>query len=316
MGKKSRLRNRTSATPDQTAEQGAVGPRQPCPCGSGRRYKACHGSEGGAPEVFVARPFQGLPGEADVVALREFVPAATAPLHLKDSKRTVLLCSLLPAAAPALVRADGTIWLGLQVQHSYGDPSRDLAAVLLRALDAEPGSLVGLSEPPGDGPRLQDLLAGSPLEVTVHDGFDYWVADLDDADGSMAAALQQANEAAAPTRRLVGVDGAYWTSVGNREYLRWVLPYDEDEVLDAFARLHVADAERLVENDRLIGMFRAHGLVAPVWDLPLGTGADALAEPATRLLETLGETMSRTTPLTSEERAARAGLASRQLTIR
>lgn len=316
MGKKSRLRNRTSATLDQPAEQGAVGPRQPCPCGSGRRYKACHGSEGGAPEVFVARPFQGLPGEVDVVALREFVPAATAPLHLKDSERTVLLCSLLPAAAPALVRADGTIWLGLQVQHSYGDPSRDLAAVVLRALDAEPGSLVGLSEPPGDGPRLQDLLAGAPLEVTVHDGFDYWVADLDDADGSMAAALQQANEAAAPTQRLVGVDGAYWTSVGSREYLRWVLPYDEDEVLDAFARLHVADAERLVENDRLIGMFRAHGLVAPVWDLPLGTGADALAEPAARLLGALDEAMSRTTPLTSEERAARAGLASRQLTIR
>ena len=57
----------------------------------------------------------------------------------------MLLCSLLPGAAPALVREDGAIWLGLQVQHSYGDPSRDLAAVLLEALDAEPGSMVGLS---------------------------------------------------------------------------------------------------------------------------------------------------------------------------
>src|ERR1700712_3192507 len=132
MGKRSRVKTRSVDTP-----AGEVGPRQPCPCGSGRRYKACHGSAAGAAQVFVARPFAGLRSEADVVALREFVPAATAPLNLKADDRAVLLCSLLPAAAPALVRQDGTVWLGLQVQHSYGDPSRDLAAVLLPALDAE-----------------------------------------------------------------------------------------------------------------------------------------------------------------------------------
>lgn len=316
MGKKSRQRNRTATAVTDAPAQGEVGPRQPCPCGSGRRYKACHGSDAGAPPVFVARPFEGLPSEADVVALREFVPAATAPLKLKDSDRSVLLGSLLPGAAPALVRDDGTIWLGLQVQHAYGDPSRDLAAVLLKALDAEPGSMVGLAEAPGEGPRLQDLVTTDPLEVTVHDGFDYWVADLEDSDGSMAAALEQANDAAAPTRRLTGVDGAYWTSVGNREYLRWVLPHDEDQVLDGFARLHVAQAESLVADDRLIGMFRAHGLVAPVWDLPLGTGAEALEEPAAALVAALADAMASRTPLTPEERAARAGLASRQMTIR
>lgn len=319
MGKKSRQRNRQSTSTLQVPEDGSpteVGPRQPCPCGSGRRFKACHGSEGGAPEVFVARPFEGLPGEADVVALREFVPAATAPLKLESSDRSVLLCSLLPAAAPALVRADGAIWLGLQVQHAYGDPSRDLGAVLLKALDAEPGSMVGLSEPPGAGPRLQDLVSGGRLEVSVHDGFDYWVADLDDSDGAMAAALQQANEAAAPTRAVASVEGAYWTELGNREYLRWVLPYDEDKVLDAFARLHVSASEHLVDEDRVIGMFRAHGLVAPVWDLPLGTGADSLEQPVAALAEVLAEAISLSTPLTSEERSARAGLASRQLTIR
>ena len=324
MGKKSRQRNRAAATTDEVPVDGAtapVGPRQPCPCGSGRRYKACHGSGAGAPPVFVARPFDGLAGEADVVALREFVPAATAPLHLRDDagsegRRTVLLCSLLPGGAPALVRADGTVWLGLQVQHAYGDPSRDLAAVLLKALDAEPGSLVGLTEAPGSGPRLQDLVTDEPPEVTVHDGFDYWVADLDDTDGSMAAALQQANEAAAPTHKVAGVEGAYWTALGNREYLRWVLPHDEDRVLDAFARLHVTQSESLVEGDRLIGMFRAHGLVVPVWDLPLGTSAADLAAPLGALRSALDEAMASTDPLTSEQRAARAGLASRQLTIR
>src|SRR6187200_661110 len=151
MGKKSRQRNRTSTgDAGSPAVVGAVGPRQPCPCGSGRRYKACHGSEAGAPPVFVARPFKGLASEADIVALREFVPAATAPLKLAGKDRSVLLCSLLPGAAPALVREDGAIWLGLQVQHSYGDPSRDLASILLYAFDAEPGSMVGLSSDPGE----------------------------------------------------------------------------------------------------------------------------------------------------------------------
>jgi hypothetical protein len=317
MGKKSRQRNRTNtADADSPAVEGAVGPRQPCPCGSGRRYKACHGSADGAPPVFVARPFEGLASEADIVALREFVPAATAPLKLADSDRTVLLCSLLPGAAPALVREDGAIWLGLQVQHSYGDPSRDLAAVLLDAFDAEPGSMVGLASDPGEGQRFQDLVTDEPLEVTVHSGFDYWVADMDDSDGSMAEALKQANEATSPTERLTGVEGAYWSSVGNREYLRWVLPHDEDKVLDGLARLHSTNGANLVEDDRLIGMFRTHGLVVPVWDLPLGTGAAALAEPITKVAETLVEAMGSTTPLTSQERAARAGLTSRQLTIR
>ena len=313
MGKKSRQRTRTA---DATPAPGEVGPRQPCPCGSGRRYKACHGSSDGAPPVYVARPFEGLAGEGDIVALREFVPAATAPLPLKGNDRTVLLCSLLPGASPAMVRADGTIWLGLQVQHSYGDPSRDLAAVLTKALDAEPNTVVGLTEAPGEGPRLQDLLADGPLEVTVHEGFDYWVADLEDTDGSVASALEQANGAAAPTRRVNGVDSAYWTSVGNREYLRWVLPHDEDRVLDGLARLHAAQAERLVEGDRMIGMFRSHGVVTPVWDLPVGTGAEALEAPLAALATALHVAIDDDSPLTSEERAARAGLTSRQLTIR
>ena len=95
-----------------------------------------------------------------------------------------------------------------------------------------------------------------------------------------------------------------------------MLPHDEDKVLDGLARLHATHGANLVHNDRLIGMFRAHGLVAPVWDLPLGTGAEALSGPITKVAEALTEAMASTTPLTSEERAARAGLTSRQLTIR
>lgn len=306
-------RSRTLAR-DTTAAPGAVGPRQPCPCGSGRRYKACHGAAGGLSAVFVARPFEGLPSECDIIALRELVPAATAPLRLLDSEVIVQLSSLLPMAAPAMKRDSGEVWLGLQVQHNFGDPSRDLAAVLLAALDAEPG-IVGLTDQPGEGPRLQDLVTGTTLDITVHDGFDFWIADVEDKDG-MAAALDQANEAASPTARLTSVEAAYWTNVGPKEHLRWVMPEPEDALLTALARLHVSGRDDIAPGSRLVGMFRAHGLLAPVWDLPVGTGAEALEEPAATFAADLAEALADTSDLTPEQRSARSGLANRQVTIR
>ena len=316
MAKRSRQRSREKSS---TTAPGEVGPRQPCPCGSGRRYKACHGSASGPAPAYVARPFAGLAGECDLVALRELVPAATAPLRLKDSvdtDRSVQLCSLLPGAAPALVRADGTVWLGLQVQHNFGDPSRDLAAVLEKALVAEPGTMVGLTESPGEGPRLQDLLEDTPLEVTVHDDFGFWLADVDDPDGLLAASLEQANDAIAPTAKLTAAPSAYWTDVSTKEHLRWVMPQPEDVLLDALARLHAREADSLVDGSRLVGMFRAHGLLVPVWDLPVGTGPEALEEPVERFAEALEAALAESAPLTTEERSARSGLANRQVTLR
>jgi Family of unknown function (DUF5926)/SEC-C motif len=315
MGKKSRAKFRNQGA--EASPAGEVGPRQPCPCGSGRRYKACHGSSDGPVPVFVARPFAGLTSEADVIALRELVPAATAPLTLTGSDRTVVLCSLLPMAAPALVRQDGTIWLGLQVQHGFGDPSRDLGAVLEKALAAEPGEVVGLVDPPGDGNRLQDLVSDAPLEVTVHDGFDFWVADVDDPTGSVHASLEAANAAAHPTARLESVEAAYWTDVGSKEHLRWVMPHDDEEqLLSALARVHAAGKDRIVDGARLVGMFRVHGVLVPVWDLPVGTGPEVLEGPAKQFAADLAAALADSSPLTAEERSARSGLANRQLTIR
>ena len=310
MAKRSRTKARDQATP-----QGEVGPRQPCPCGSGKRYKACHGAPGGAGDVYVARPFEGLPSECDVVALRELVPAATAPLTVKDTDRAVQLCTLLPGATPAMVRDNGDVWLGLQVLHNFGDPSRDLAAVLTRALDADPGSEVALTEPPGSGPRLQDLVTDTSLDITVHDGFGYWVADAEDREAAEAL-IEQANESMTPTSRLTSVEAAYWTDVGSKEHLRWVMPEPEDQLLDALSRLHAAGRDSLVEGSRLVGMFRAHGLLAPVWDLEVGTGAEALEEPAERFAKDLADALADGSDLTAEQRAARSGLANRQVTIR
>jgi hypothetical protein len=318
LGKKSRSKSAHSSV---ARAPGEVGPRQPCPCGSGRRYKACHGGASGPPTPYVARPFEGITSECDLIAMREIIAAATTPLSLAPGvadDRSVTLCTLLPMASPALARGDGSVWLGLQVLHGFGDPSRDLAAALLRALEAEPGP-VGLTDPPGEGPRLQDLLSHDPFEVTIHSGFDFWLADADDSDeptGAAAAALESANEQASPSLRLTSVEAAYWTDVGTREHLRWVMPYDEEPLLDALSRLHVSGADKVAEDSRLVGMFRAHGLLTPVWDLPSGTGAEALEEPAARFGNDLEAALADDTPLTGDERAARSGLTNRQLTLR
>ncbi|MDF9714886.1 SEC-C domain-containing protein [Nocardioides sp. ChNu-153] len=312
-------RSRTKAR-DQQTTPGEVGPRQPCPCGSGRRYKACHGSPDGPPPVFVRRPFEGLASECDLVALRELVPAATAPLTLRDGgDREVLLATLLPGAAPAYVGADGRVVLALQVLHGFGDPSRDLGAVLTDALayaEAGDSGTVGLTSDPGEGPRLQDLLVDGPLDITVHPTFGYWADVVDDESGAVAAAAEQADAQMTPTRRLESVTAAYWTDVRTKEHLRWAMPQPEDELLDALARLHAAGADEVAEGSRLVGMFRAHGLLTPVWDLPSGTGADVLEDAATAFAARLDDALAESTPLTTEQRSVRSALAGRQVTIR
>jgi hypothetical protein len=303
-------RSRTKAR-DEVIAEGAVGPREPCPCGSGKRYKACHGSAGGA---FVVRPFEGLAWEPDLVGLREFVAAATAPLTVGD--RTVRLSTLLPMAAPAMVRDSGEVWLGLQVRHSFGDPSRDLAAVLEKALATDEPGIIGLVDPPGLGPRLQDLVGDEPLEVTVHDGFGFWLDDVAERDAAMVAALEEADAQAAPAARLASVEAAYWTDAGSKEHLRWVRREPEASLLDALARLVAAGDASLGEGSRVVGMFRAHGLLVPVWDLPSGTGAEALEAPAVEFEKRLEGALAAPGDLSPDERATRSELANKQVTLR
>lgn len=264
---------------------------------------------------YVARTFGGLPGECDLIALREMVPSATASVRLLDSDRAVRICSLLPGAAPGLVRPDGEIWVGLQVAHNFGDISRDLAHVIELGLETEPGNPI-LMDDPGVGPRLQDLLDNSaPFSVEVHRGFDFWIEGNETSDED-AGILEAANDTVDPTDRLTTVDAAYWTEIGGRTFLRWVMPEDETELLNALARLHVRGESSLGEGNRLIGMFRAHALLVPVWELPAGVAAADIEKPAADFRKRLAATLTDNSPLSSEERSARNGLANRQLTIR
>ncbi|MGW0930330.1 DUF5926 family protein [Streptomyces sp. NPDC002644] len=298
-----------------------VGAREPCPCGSGRRYKACHGRAAAhAVTELVQRPFEGLPGECDWVALRELVPAATAELTLKgglpEGVPSVTLATVLPMAWPALRRDDGSVLVGLQNDTSSGDLSRDLADVLSQALETEPGNPVTGRRAPADAPRLQDLLdPDAPFEPVVHSGFEFWVPDASTATAEVKASLERANEAAVPTVKLEGVDAAYWCETPEKNHLRWVMPHEEERLLDALARLHAARRTDLGEGTRLVGSFRAHGLVVPVWDLPTGVTAADVEKPAAEFAERLAEALADTSPLTADERRARGGLTNRQVTL-
>jgi hypothetical protein len=169
---------------------------------------------------------------------------------------------------------------------------------------------------PGPGPRLQDLLTDDPLEVTLHDGFDHWVGGAPD-----------------PRRVRRRVDGAR-QRLGDPDgpagvrAVRLLVPHGrqdppapgaargEDPLLDAMARLSAAGGLALGPDSRYVGSFRAHGLLVPVWDLPGDREADALEEPAADFRARLDEQLATDRPLTADERRARAGLMSRQLTLR
>jgi len=321
MGKKSK-RAANSAPVVVDGEAPVVGMREPCPCGSGRRYKACHGKDSARGVEPNARPFEGFVSECDLVALRELVPSATTPLTLAGeyatTDRSVTLATVLPMAWPALVRADGAVLLGLQVTTGSGDASRDYADALVNALAGEAGEPVGMGRVTAESPLLQDVLDPAvKLDITVHDDFDFWIeGSADDLSPDVKASLERAKEYANPTAKLTSVEAAYWTQMGAKEHLRWVMPAPENDLLNALARLHAAGADDLGPDTRYVGMFRACGVVAPVWDLPLGMGSDATEEPARAFGGRLAEALADTSPLSDAERSARAGLTNRQVTLR
>jgi len=298
----------------------------------------------------VPRPFAGMVAECELVALREFVPSATAPLSLRDTRtraprdtgtralrdnlavgsageREILLATVLPMAAAALVRTDGTGLVGLQVQTRSGDVSRDLARAVQWAIAAEPGDALPVVGPEptapgtGDAVRLQNLLdVDAPLQVTLHEDFSWWVPAGETPSGEVALSLERANGAILPTARIEadGVDAAYWVDARGKAHLRWVRPEPEERLLAALARLAARGELDLGEGSRYAGSFRAHGLLVPVWDLDPDLHAREWAEPAAAFARRLDAALAALDdePLTGAERRTLQGLRGRQLTIR
>lgn len=275
------------------------------------------------PAPFVARPFEGLPNETDWVAMREILPAATATVRFAEGKAPegapdeVTVATVLPMAWPGLHRADGAVLFSTQSGSVSGDASRDLATSLLAAAEAEQG--VPVVHTPGstaDSPRLQDLLdTTADFEVTVHNGFEFWVGDSE-LDEAAQESLDRANESVIPTERMAGTPSAYWCRIGERTHIRLVLPDDEDVATDALARLRAAGDDAVGAGTRLLGAFRACGLLVPVWDLDPDKEAADYEDELAEFMERYAAVLGSDAPLTPEERRARSGLLSRQVTLR
>lgn len=295
------------------------GPREPCPCGSGRRYKACHGKVAARAEHSRAvRPFAGLAGEADWIAMRDLVPAATSKLSLTgdNAQRRVDLVTVLPAAWPARVSADGTILLAAQTHTSSGDVSRDMGDALAQALKAKPGESVAPRPLPSDAPRVQDIVDVKVApEVIVHSGFDFWFDSAEEVDEVTRASLEQANGGVSPTARLATVEAGYWMQLGERTQLRWVLAEPEDRAIDGLARLAERHGLTVGEGTRFLGSFRSLGLLVPVWDLVAGATVDDVEDPAATFRGRLDKALSDETKLSGAERRTRESLLARQLTL-
>ena len=277
-----------------------------------------------APAPYVGRPFEGLVGETDWVAIREVVPAATATVTFAagvvpaDGPQSATVATVLPLSWSGLRRTDGVVMVALQSGSTTGDASRDVAQVLLSTAAAEAGTpLPATPLATAATPRLQDVLdPAAPFEVTVHEGFDFWVPDTEELDEDGKESLERANAAAIPTTKLESARAAYWCRVGERTYLRWVLPHDEDAATDALARMLAASATSLGEGTRLLGAFRACGLLVPVWDLDPGLAAADYEDAVAGLAVRLDEALAHSGALSAAERRARSGLLSRQVTLR
>ena len=152
---------------------------------------------------------------------------------------------------------------------------------------------------PGEGPRLQDILVDGPLEITMHDGFEYWLDAEQADDPNVKASLERANASIYPTVRLAAAHGRVLVpGRRTRATCAGCWPEDEDQALDALARLSAAGDLLLGEDTKFAGMFRAHGLLVPVWDLPGEPEAADWEAPLADFAKRYADALAETGPLT------------------
>lgn len=266
---------------------------------------------------FVERPFADIPFEAELVAMREILAAGTLKVqtNAEYGNAEVLLASMLPQMVGALRRSDGVLLVALQTVMNSGDLSRDLADRLINALELKNGETYTQTQQPEPGARLQDVLDLSVTpEFMLHDDFGFWIGADEAEKPEVKEAISQTKEQLFPTAQVEGVEGAFWTRM-QREFLRLVRREDQDTVLNALARLQ-QNRELNFAMARFVGAFRAQGLLIPVFELDSGTQATDLAAPLAEFNKKLTAEIANSTPLTPEERRAKAGIVSRQVTLR
>ena len=267
---------------------------------------------------FNERPFAGFAREIELVAMREILPAATLQVTAKDTP--IILCTMLPRNAQALIHDDGTIKVALNTRNRSGDAAHDLALVIDRALQAQPGSTIEGLDPRTEAPALTDLL--DPAEMgtfTLHNDFEFWLDDSTERTPEVQHAIEESADSIVQMGEVAGNRGAYWADM-THPFLRWVLSEEEEDVLNALARLRAAGKLNVGEGSEFIGAFRACGLVAPVFQLSDEVEIDHLsadlAEPLDALRKGLDAALKDASNLTDAERRAKAGIVSRQVSLR
>ena len=268
------------------------------------------------------RPFEGLAGECDIVALRESVPSATAKLTLSGGTGEVTLASVLPGAIAGLVRdeAAGQEQIAALQTQAYGpDPGKDLAHTITWLQSAKPGATLNAAAPDDDTPVLTEVVdAAAPMPVEVHKDFQWWLAEGAEITPQIQQSVEQANQLMMPTDRVQadGIEAAWWVDAGDKAHIRWVRPEDEDELFAALARVHAAGGLTLGEGSRFAGSFRTNGLLVPVFDLDNEMHAQEWADGLVELDKKLNEALAVKGELSSAERSSRDGLRARQVTLR
>lgn len=267
------------------------------------------------------RPFGGLAAEADLVALQEFVPSATATFDVKGTP--VNIVTVLPGAGAALVREEsegGERFVALQVTSHSQNPGRDLAYALNWVVDAAPGETLQSTVADGSQPELATLLDGSATPtITTYQDFSWWFPEGAQVPPQIQQAFQQANSAVLPSEKVGdGLPGAVWwvNPGGGKAHIRWVRTEDnEARMLSALARIAARGELNLGEGTKFAGVFRTHGVVVPVFDLDPSVDAGAYESALAALDEQIRAEYGKDATLSAEERKQLDTIKSRQVTI-
>ncbi|MET3944611.1 DUF5926 family protein [Corynebacterium mucifaciens] len=267
------------------------------------------------------RPFGGLAAEADLVALQEFVPSATATFDVKGTP--VNIVTVLPGAGAALVREEsegGERFVALQVTSHSQNPGRDLAYALNWVVDAAPGETLQSTVADGSQPELATLLDGSATPtIATYQDFSWWFPEGAQVPPQIQQAFQQANSAVLPSEKVGdGLPGAVWwvNPGGGKAHIRWVRTEDnEAQMLSALARIAARGELNLGEGTKFAGVFRTHGVVVPVFDLDPSVDAGAYESALAALDGQIQAEYGNDAALSAEERKQLDNIKSRQVTI-
>lgn len=266
---------------------------------------------------FVARPFADLPQEAELVAMREILPAAMLPAKTSSAygEEEFFFVTQLPKLAAAMRRSDGKLLVALQTVMQSGNAALDLADRLRHGLALEASASYQQSQQPTPGIELSEMLdLEFPGQLEIVDDFHYCFTDAELQKPEIEMALQQSKESVVPMEEVPGVPRAYLAKM-QKEFLRWVRPEEEEVVLAGLARLQ---QKRQLEfaGGRFLGAFRALGLLIPVFEIAAGQDIAETAKAVQDFAPILSAAIASDEPLSDAEKRAKAGIISRQVTLR